>query len=79
MEVFSVSYANILTPEKLVWTKSKDPCTSVKIDFDFVSKVFKSELLSNFAVMDIFPHGPMEIFIDCILHVLINLDKFSTK
>ena len=36
-------------------------------------------LLSNFAVIDILPQGPIEIFIDCILQVLINLDKFSTK
>ena len=63
---------------KVSLKKSKEPCTSVKIDFDFDSKLFKSELLSNLAVMKIFPQDPIDIFIDCILHVLINLDKCST-
>ena len=60
--MFYASYAYMLIAEKLVWTKSKEPCTLVKIDFDFDAKLFKSELLSNLALMKIFPQDPIDIF-----------------
>ena len=60
--MFYASYAYMSIAEKLVWTKSKEPCKQVKIDFNFDSKLFKSELLSNFAVMKIFPQDPIDIF-----------------
>ena len=51
----------------------------VKNKCDDCEYVTITELISNLAVIEILPKVYIEIFIDCILHILINLDKFSSK